>query len=526
MAWQHGYFADEGYSYGFYPQQSPVNIAFAALLKGHRPPDLSGGFHYLDLGCGQGVSTCLLAAAYPQARFTGVDFHPQHIAHARQLAAGCGLQNVSFEEADFLELARQLPADWPPVDFAVAHGIASWIAPPVREALLQTVSRALRPGGLFYVSYNTHPGWLAKVPFQHMVATLQQYHQPGHPALQAARELFGRLGQAGALLMTAYPSLEKQLDTLEKQDPAYLVQEYNNGFWQPLFVNQMMAEAAAAKLSYLGSASLVDNFDLFYPEAYRKILKEAPSTDLRELYRDLLINQTFRRDLYVKGRDLFWGAQAVAPMERLQVEALEGPELLEDREAFSLSASVGTIRLDPRLMRPLLEAILAGPRSLAQLRRELAGVQRGPDQLLPMPLLLRSLALLLDKRVVALVSDAAVDAGPAQRANRHLVHCLSEGAPYGALAVPRLGTAINIGRAEAVTLEALQAGLPRQELAAHVQRRLARQGVRPRGADGQPLQDPAAATAQLQSAAVTPFLELGLPRLQRLEAWPAQDPQA
>ena len=520
MAWQHGYFADEGYSYGFYPQQSPVNIAFAALLKGHRPPDLSGNFHYLDLGCGQGVCTCLLAAAYPQARFTGVDFHPEHIAHARQLAAGCGLENVSFEEADFLDLARQLPADWPPVDFAVAHGIASWIAPPVREALLQTVSRALRPGGLFYVSYNTHPGWLAKVPFQHMVATLQQYHQPGHPALQAARALFSRLGQAQAGLMTAYPSLEKQLDTLDKQDPAYLVQEYNNGFWQPLFVNEMMAEAAAAKLSYLGSASLVENFDLFYPEAYRQILKEAPSTDLRELYRDLLINQTFRRDLYVKGSDRFWGEQALAPLERLQVENLRGSELLEDEEAFNLNCSLGTIRLDPRLMRPLLEAILTGPRSLAQLRLELAGVQREPAPLLPLSVLLRSLALLLDKRVVALVSNAAVDPGPGLRANRHLVGCMAEGAPYSSLVVPRLGTAISFGRADAITLEAVEAGVPRQELAAYMQRLLARQGRLPRDENGQPITDAAAAAAALQTATVTPLLNGGLARLQRLGAWP------
>jgi trans-aconitate methyltransferase len=125
MSWQHGYFADEGYAYSFHRHQTPANIAFAALLQGHRPPDLKGPFHYLDLGCGQGIVTCVLAAAYPQARFTGVDFHPEHIAHARQLAADCALSNVHFEEADFLDLARELPPAWPPADFAVAHGIAS-----------------------------------------------------------------------------------------------------------------------------------------------------------------------------------------------------------------------------------------------------------------------------------------------------------------------------------------------------------------------------------------------------------------
>jgi SAM-dependent methyltransferase len=523
MGWQHGYFADEGYSYGFYPQQSPVHIAFAALLQGHRPPDLSGPFHYLDLGCGQGVATCLLAAAYPQARFTGVDFHPQHIAHARRLAGDCGLENVHFAEADFLELARQLPADWPPVDFAVAHGIASWIAPPVREALLQLVSRALRPGGLFYVSYNTHPGWLAMVPFQHLVATMQRHHQPGQPSLNAARELFGQLRQAEAAVMKVYPGLPKQLGQLENQDPAYLVQEYNNGSWQPMFVNQMMGEAAAAKLSYLGSATLVENFEPFYAPAHRQILAQAGSPELRELYRDLLINQTFRRDLYVKGTDRYWGEEALGPIENLQVEALVDAEWLEQEHPFSLACSLGKIRADPGLMRPLMEVIQAAPRRLGELRRELAGIQQGPQApaLMPLPLLLRSLALLLEKRAVAVVSPAGdAAAAGAQRTNRYLVRCITAGAPYGALAAPRVGSAISIGRGEAVALGGLLRGVPQDELAAYTQRLLTRQGRLPRDANGQPITDAAAAAAALQSATVTPLLNGGLARLQRLGAWP------
>jgi hypothetical protein len=45
------------------------------------------------------------------------------------------------------------------------------------------------------------------------------------------------------------------MNSLEKQDPAYLVNEYNNQFLQPVFVTQMMDGMAVVKLDYLGTAT-------------------------------------------------------------------------------------------------------------------------------------------------------------------------------------------------------------------------------------------------------------------------------
>jgi hypothetical protein len=83
-----------------------------------------------------------------------------------------------------------------------------------------------------------------------------------------------------------------------------------------------------------------------------------------------------------------------------------------------------------------------------------------------------------------------------------------------------VGSAISIGRGEAVALGGLLRGVPQDELAAYTQRLLTRQGRLPRDANGQPITDAAAAAAALQSATVTPLLNGGLARLQRLGAWP------
>ena len=106
MTLRHGYFTGAGYTFDAQSEPSPERLAFLALLNRHRPPEIGGPFQLLELGCGQGFNLCLQAANYPQARFLGIDFNPEHIAHARSLAAASGLGNVRFEQADFLELGH------------------------------------------------------------------------------------------------------------------------------------------------------------------------------------------------------------------------------------------------------------------------------------------------------------------------------------------------------------------------------------------------------------------------------------
>ncbi|MCP9860836.1 methyltransferase domain-containing protein [Cyanobium sp. Cruz-8H5] len=76
---------------------------------GHLPARDSEGepFTFLDLGCATGFSLVMLAALYPEGHFYGVDFHPDHVAHAHahDLVRRAGLKNVAIIEADFLDLA-------------------------------------------------------------------------------------------------------------------------------------------------------------------------------------------------------------------------------------------------------------------------------------------------------------------------------------------------------------------------------------------------------------------------------------
>lgn len=89
----------------------------------------------VDLGCGPGNLTALLAERWPAAAVTGVDSSPEMVERARRDVPG-----IAFEEAD---LRRWSPAA--PVDVLVSNATLQWL--PDHLDLLPRLVGQVRPGG-------------------------------------------------------------------------------------------------------------------------------------------------------------------------------------------------------------------------------------------------------------------------------------------------------------------------------------------------------------------------------------------
>ena len=61
---------------------------------------LKRGAKVADIGCGHGASTILMAKAFPNSQFVGIDYHDESIRTATARAKQMGVPNARFEEAD------------------------------------------------------------------------------------------------------------------------------------------------------------------------------------------------------------------------------------------------------------------------------------------------------------------------------------------------------------------------------------------------------------------------------------------
>jgi SAM-dependent methyltransferase len=439
--WSHGYDVSVGYSYGFYREMAPDWLDLCASIGGFEPPQRVGRpFRYLELGSGQGFGLCVLAAANPRAEFIGVDFQPEHIEHSAGLAKAAGLSNVRFVQADFLDLAEDWPKDFGAFDYVAVHGTLSYLALPLREALVQCLSHATAPGGLVYVSYNAQPGCLSTVPLQHFSRRIKEdTNKQGAEAVEDTIALLEQLAAGNAPVFHALPLLKSRLEALKTRDKEYLVHEYLPETWNVFWHSDLARELGQANLDYVASATLADNLlrEFLQPPQYRA-LAEQQDEGIRQDLESFIVNQAFRRDIFGRGAAPRASSASIENM-RVYLAASLGAS-----RSLNFETSFGLITWEPAVFASIVEACAAGPRSLGELFRL-------PNATIWKP---RHILLLL-LHATALAPQAAErgDVEAAQRFNAVVARAVCGGAPYRALAAATLGSGITVSDIDMMLLD-------------------------------------------------------------------------
>ncbi|MDR0439789.1 MAG: class I SAM-dependent methyltransferase [Candidatus Accumulibacter sp.] len=305
--WASGYITDLTYTHGFYRELTPHILTFSLLTRNRDAKNASGlrpaGLRpaYCELGCGQGFSTNLLAAANPDIDFYGVDFNPAHIVGSNRLAEEAGMKNVHFFDDSFAQFNAR--TDLPQFDIIALHGVYGWIAKEHRETIVRFIDQRLKPGGIVYISYNCLPGWAGPGPLRQLICFASDA-TTGTSAqrVDAGFALIERMQAARAQYFSSVPSLAKRVEKLKEQDRAYLAHEFMNDSWTAFYHADVAQDMAAARLSYVGSARLLEHIDIINMTAEQQaILDETIDPAVRETLRDYMTNEQFRRDIFVRG---------------------------------------------------------------------------------------------------------------------------------------------------------------------------------------------------------------------------------
>lgn len=266
-------------------------------MNGHAAPRIDQPFTYCDLGCGNGVSVNLLAAAFPQAHFYGVDFNAEHINNARNLATQSKLENVTFIEASFEEFAKSDP---PGFDFIAMHGIYSWVSADIREQIRQLVAATLKPRGLVYFCYNSFPGWSELMPLWKMMQSYTQHIDANSlTRARAGLDQLRFLQDSNSAYFDETPSARSHLKRLLNRNINFVAHEFCNEFFEPQYFCDVAQQFGTIGAEYAGTMKLHRNrLENRVQERFFEHVREAKTAVEQETRTSFIRNEFFRRDLF------------------------------------------------------------------------------------------------------------------------------------------------------------------------------------------------------------------------------------
>lgn len=334
----------------------PDVLATQATIFGMKPAD-PRRCRALFLGCGTGWNFLPMARYLPQAHFTGIDASEVQIAMGRADADALGLQNVELIAGDILDL----PEDYGPFDYVIAHGVYSWVPPQVQARVLSLCRSALTPQGVAFVSFNAKPGWHIRSMLREMMLHHTRHHRDPETRVAQARALLSFLRRA----TLRQPEggyrrwLLSELDLLARTRDFYLLHEHLTEYNEALFFHEFAERARAAGLQYLSEPSLALTLDRGLPDEVRGEL-DAATGDLLSMqqYLDFARGRHFRRCLLVREevqlhRALGW--QTLLPLRVAAPIVVQAtPQALCDGSEVAFSRDDGQLATESPLLKQLL----------------------------------------------------------------------------------------------------------------------------------------------------------------------------
>src|SRR3954454_4850783 len=142
-----------------FPESHPRRLHSVAHLFGLETPPIDTA-RVLELGCAVGGNIVPMAYSLPNTKFIGIDIVSSQIEQAKTFSDAVGVKNLDLRAASIMDVSRE---QWGEFDYIIGHGVFSWVPPDVQEKILAIAGEQLSPRGVAYLSFNTFPGWHARM---------------------------------------------------------------------------------------------------------------------------------------------------------------------------------------------------------------------------------------------------------------------------------------------------------------------------------------------------------------------------
>jgi SAM-dependent methyltransferase len=348
-----------------YAKSHPDRLATLAALYGMTPPPIAA-CRVLELGCGDGSNLIPMACGLPGSAFVGIDLSGVSIEKGRAAAQELGLRNIELRHGDLMALGSELGA----FDYIIAHGLYSWVPPPVREKVLAIFAESLAPTGVAYLSYNCYPAGHLKG----VTRDIMLYHTRGiaDPArrVKESRAIVRLLHQAVGAKDVYGAVLWNQANELDRMDDGLLFHDDLSPWSTPFLVSEVAADGVRHGLQYVADA-LVPPAGLGHrSEPVDRFLRGVDDPVAREQYSDFLSGRSFRQTLFCRAEIELDRDLEPASLRRFHLSAAAEADdetidpMRQDVEEFKIAGR--TVSVDHPLSKAaLLHLAAAAPEPIA-----------------------------------------------------------------------------------------------------------------------------------------------------------------
>ncbi len=281
-----------------FAQSHPARMSGMAKLFGLPATNLATA-RVLELGCSFGGNLLPMAVQCPGAQFTGVDLSQVQIDYANKIKSELGVTNITFRQANILDLAKETAQ----YDYIITHGVYSWIPPEVQSAMLDLYGKQLAPNGVGYISYNVYPGWKMREVVREMMLFHVGHLKDHTTKLAQARAILQYAGKLHANNQAAFGRLmAEEANLLMRCSDSYIYHEHFEANNRPCYFHEFVGATAKHGLSYLGESSLSDMLPDRHGADLANTARQISDGNIIacEQYVDLLTNRAFRQTLLIR----------------------------------------------------------------------------------------------------------------------------------------------------------------------------------------------------------------------------------
>lgn len=309
-----------------FAQTHPDRLATMAALFGMTPAPVDC-CRVLELGCGDGGNLIPMAFALPKSSFTGIDLAGTAIARGQELASQASLANIRLQQLDLLDV----DSTFGEFDYIIAHGLYSWVPPPVRERILEICKLHLAQNGVAYVSYNAYPGGHLREAIRRMM----QFHVRNVAGIlektRCARELLEFLVEAHPEQDAYHVFLRSELQSFLEISPAHFFHDELNEYNHRFYFHEFVQDASRHGLQYISEARLLSTQAIAFPPGAAEKMRAFSQGDelVREQYLDFVKLRYFRQSLLCHSEIQLQRRLDTSPVKKMLVASMAKPASAE-----------------------------------------------------------------------------------------------------------------------------------------------------------------------------------------------------